>query len=97
MKPLHYAATCISPEPLKLLIDKGANLFDQDLLKRTALHFAAMTGRTENIKWLLEQSSRLSRVRDKSGLSAMAYACKRGEIEPIKAFLDSKQVKVGAG
>ena len=29
-KPIHYAAACSGPEPLKLLLEKGANVFDID-------------------------------------------------------------------
>ena len=30
MKPIHYAAACESVEPMKLLIEKGANIQDID-------------------------------------------------------------------
>jgi ankyrin repeat protein len=64
-KPIHFAAVNESPEALKLLIEKGANIFDQDMMKKTALHFAAIMGRTENIKYLLENQPRLAKVRDR--------------------------------
>lgn len=96
-KPIHFAAVNESPEALKLLIEKGANIFDQDLNKKTALHYATIMGRTENIKFLLENQPRLVKVRDRPGYTAMAYACMRNEIPTIEAFLDSKIVKVGTG
>jgi len=74
-KPVHYAACCESSENLEYLVAKGASLFDINLQKMTPLHFAAINGRHENIKFILEQSPLLVKNRDKAGLTAMAYAC----------------------
>lgn len=41
-KPVHYAAVCEGPEPMKILIEAGANLGDIDNQKNNCLHFAAL-------------------------------------------------------
>jgi ankyrin repeat protein len=53
-KPLHYAAACEGAGPLKLLLSLGASVFDLNFSKQTALHIAAINGRTDNIKELLQ-------------------------------------------
>ena len=100
VKPIHFAAKCEKSGPLELLIDKGASIYDQTTEKKNALHFAAMAGRADNIKVLLAIGGpTLLKVRDKTNMSSMAYACKLGEIEPIKVFLEhsSGKVKISQG
>ena len=100
LKPIHFAAKCESSGPLELLIERGASIYDLTTEKKNALHFAAMAGRAENIKVLLVAGGpMLLKVRDKTNMSSMAYACKLGEIEPIKAFLEhsSGKVKINQG
>ena len=100
LKPIHFAAKCEKSGPLELLIDKGASIYDQTTEKKNALHFAAMAGRADNIKVLLAIGGpTLLKVRDKTNMSSMAYACKLGEIEPIKVFLEhsSGKVKISQG
>lgn len=44
-KPIHYAAACSGPGPLKVLLKHGANLSDLTNEKLCPLHIAAKTGR----------------------------------------------------
>ena len=53
-KPVHYAAVCAGPEPLKYLISKGVDPREGDKEKNTPLILAAKYGRACNIKVLLE-------------------------------------------
>ena len=48
-KPIHYAAVCESSGPLKILLEKGASVFDMNGQKKTPLHYAAMNNRAENV------------------------------------------------
>ena len=93
-KPIHFAAACENSGPLELLVEKGANLFDVTMSKTSPLHIAARVGSTECIAAILKLNPRISRLRDRPGLSAMAYALQLGEIGPIAAFLDSGVVKI---
>ena len=96
-KPIHFAACCTSVAPLELLISKGANVNDLNNYKRTALHFAAINGRAEAIRVILANQRNVFKMRDRKNMTAFAYACQLGELEPIKAFLDSGVVKINAG
>ena len=96
-KPIHYAACCESPGPLEVLIEKGANVFDVSNSKISPLHYAAINGRAENIAVILKQQRQVFKLRDRQNMTAFSYALALGEIEPIKAFLDSGVVKINAG
>ena len=96
-KPIHFAACCESPEPLKLLLEKGASVFDLNNYKKSPLHFAAITGRAENITVILKNQRNVFKLRDKNNLTPFTYALQRGDIAPIKAFLDSGVVKINGG
>jgi ankyrin repeat protein len=98
-KPIHYAAACHDPAIIKLLIEKGANLFDFTNQKVMPLHIAAQNGNAAVIKVILENNPVLYKFRDRQNKTPMTYACELGEIEPIKAFLDysSGKVKVNTG
>lgn len=98
-KPIHFAAICSAPEPLQLLIDKGANVFDMNNEKQTPLHFAAINSRALNVKAILENNLLTLKYRDKKNKTAFAYACEKGDIETIKAFLDfsDSKIKVNTG
>jgi ankyrin repeat protein len=52
---IHYAATCIGPGPLKVLLSKGVDGREGDKDKNTPLMLAARFGRHLNIEVLLEQ------------------------------------------
>lgn len=96
-KPIHYAACCETSANLEYLVEKGASLFDINMTKMTPLHYAAINGRHENVKFMIQSSPLLVKNRDKAGLTAMAYACQFGSAETILAFIDSGIVKVNAG
>jgi len=96
-KPIHYSAACESSGPLALLLGLGVSVYDQTWTKQTALHIAAVNGRTDNIKLLLEKEPKLAKLRDRQANTAMYYALRLGQIEPIKAFLDSGANKIGQG
>ena len=95
-RPVHYAAACEGLGPLKLLLEKGANLADIDMKKVTCLHVAAKARRPDNIRFILSKNDALLKLRDKSGKNAMAYACENGDLECIKALLEAG-VLVNAG
>ena len=96
-KPIHYAAACTGTGPLELLILKGANVFDVQNYKRSPLHYAALNGRAENIRVILATQKSVFKLRDKGNMTAFAYALERGELEPIKAFIESGVVKMNTG
>lgn len=96
-KPIHFAAACTHAGNIKLLISKGANVYDVSHAKLSPLHIAALNGRAENIRAILDAQRNVFKLRDRNGMTAFAYALLVGELEPIKAFLESGVVKINAG
>jgi len=79
------------------LLQLGANVFDVNGFKQTALHIAAAHRRAENISVLLKANPAIHKLRCRQGKNAMAYACENGDIESIKVLLDSGLSKVNTG
>ena len=52
-QPVHVAAACEGPGPLKLLLELGADRRSPGPQKRTPLHVAAAAGRAENVRLLM--------------------------------------------
>jgi ankyrin repeat protein len=97
-RPVHYAGACVSNEPLQVLIAAGANLLDQDNQKRNCLHIAAMTGRADNIRLILQTNPQMVGLRDKQSMTALAYASKYGHVEAVRALIEFKaKLNVGVG
>jgi len=64
-KVIHYAAVCTSPEPLKLLLGRdGVNVLDIEHKKKNCLHFAAIAGRAQNVKLILDHKPQMITSKD---------------------------------
>ena len=96
-RPVHYAAACETSDNLEFLIDKGVNLNDIDSKKTTCLHAAVLARRSNNVRLICAKMPELVKMRDKSGMTALAYACRNSDGESIKALLATGQVKVNQG
>ena len=66
-------------------------------MKQSPLHYAAINGRAENIKVILQTQRLVWKLRDRRNNNAFTYALMRGDIEPIREFLDSGVVKINGG
>lgn len=90
-RPIHYAAACEATGPLEYLIQKGANVLDVDNRKTNCLHLAIKAKRAANVKLILAQGDgkgeQLIKMRDRSGLNAMAMACEVSDLEIIQALI----------
>lgn len=67
--PLFYAIFNGTDEQvniIRILIENGANLNEQDLSGKTPLHYASELGRVRCIPFLLQKGAKLD-IRDKSG------------------------------
>ena len=93
-KLVHLAACCVSPGPLEVLIEKGANVNDINNQKQTCLHLAARLSRSETVKIILQNNFMLYRPRDRKNKSAMAYALEGGDIATVSAFMNFSNGKV---
>ena len=57
-----------------------------------------MTGRADNIRVILQTNPNMVSLRDKKSMTPIAYACKYGKIEAVKALLENKaKLNVGVG
>jgi ankyrin repeat protein len=62
------------------------------------LHYAAISGRADNIKVILQNSPNMVNLRDKKSMTAICYASKYGNTEAVAALLAAKaKLNVGAG
>ena len=87
-KPIHYASACESSEPLKFLLEHGANGLDLDKQRSTPLHYAAKYGRHGNVRVLIDKVPSLLKLKDRDKMLAFHYACIGGHIEAVKAFIE---------
>lgn len=88
-KPVHYAACCSSPGPLKLLLDKNVDAREVDNLKTTPLMYACRIGNEEVIKLLLTGNRSVPEAKDKMGKSAIHYAAENGHHGSIKLLVEA--------
>jgi ankyrin repeat protein/predicted DNA-binding WGR domain protein len=89
----HYAACCESPEPLKVLIERGVDPKEHDNHKKNALFYAAEAGRNETVKLLVPEKINPS-LKDKSSNSALHYAAIRGHIDVVETLITKGGVKI---
>ena len=72
-----------SPDTVKLLLEKGANINTKDSEGWTPLHHAARSGNEEIIKLLLERGANVNATNN-NGTTALMSAAWRGYVEIIK-------------
>ena len=73
---------------IKLLLEKGANINDQDKYGYTVLIWACiMNNNIEAIKLLIEKGADIN-IQDKNGYTPLMYACKYNHTEIIELLLD---------
>jgi ankyrin repeat protein len=84
---LHIAAQDDETEVVKLLLDKGANINQQDNNGKTALHIAAQYGETKVVELLLDRNANIDQ-QDNNGKTALHIAAECGETEVVKLLLD---------
>lgn len=80
-------------ESLKAIVSAGASLWIEDINKKTALHWASEKGKTEIVKFILEEGLNLQppkvqiiKHKSKEGLTPLEYAVKMCHIPVIKLF-----------
>lgn len=89
-KPIHYAAACEGPEPLKYLLTLGQHVDEAATkIKVTPLMIAAKYGRTKNVELLLQNGAKYN-FRNRKNISALYYAAKYGHFEVIKSIMDNQ-------
>ncbi|XP_059489715.1 uncharacterized protein LOC132204878 [Neocloeon triangulifer] len=93
--PLNLAAASANEEMCRLLVDRGAELSAVDSDGNDALHLACITGKLENVKYLLGINGSSIRKIALNGQTSLHYAAIRGNIA-VAEFLLSKGADVNA-
>ncbi len=93
-KPVHYAACCESPEPLKYLASQNIDTREHDNMRTTPLMYAARAGRSHNVGFLLQENRSNPPFKDRHGYAAIHYAAKAGHTHVVKLFLEAG-IKIG--
>ena len=84
-KAVHYAAVCVSADPMKALCEHGANVNDVTKDKTTPLMLAAKRNRPEVVEFLLKKGANLD-MKNRKGKAAMHYAAQYGSLEVLKVL-----------
>lgn len=83
---IHYAAGQGSPETIRLLVERGANINIKDKYGRTPLHLLALFKRGEVVDLLLELGADIN-SKDEDGLTPLQSAVKEGSPGTLRALL----------
>ncbi|XP_022782934.1 serine/threonine-protein phosphatase 6 regulatory ankyrin repeat subunit A-like [Stylophora pistillata] len=85
--PLMLAASFNEVDVVEFLVERGASLELEDNRGFTALHHAAMGGKSENILRLIQLGCNVSKVDHKES-SGMHLAAKNGHTEAVRLLLE---------
>ena len=94
-KPVHFAALCVSDEPMKQLVALNVDPRDVDNLKKTPLMYAARAGRTQVLKYLLQENRSIPLAKDKQSFTAIHHAAEAGQLDCVKILIEDGQVPAG--
>lgn len=84
--PLHLAAAGGHTEVLKVLLEAGASVTEEDLEGMTAIHLAAKNGHTHILE-ALKGSVSLKIQSSKTGLTALHVAARFGQVDFVREIL----------
>jgi hypothetical protein len=86
-KPLHEAAQR-NLDAVKLLVEHGADGRARDLQQNTPLHMAAAEGKTDVVKFLVEQWPESMRYRNECLATPLHWAAAEGKTDVVKFFVE---------
>lgn len=89
VSPLIIASLNGHVDIVTLLLRRGADVSQVDLLKRTALHQAVLSGFSRCVEQLLLHGADVN-AEDNQGLSVLFLAVARGKVEIIRQLLQNK-------
>uniref|UniRef100_A0A8C2J501 Serine/threonine-protein phosphatase 6 regulatory ankyrin repeat subunit B-like n=1 Tax=Cyprinus carpio TaxID=7962 RepID=A0A8C2J501_CYPCA len=84
--PLHLAAAGGHTELVKVLLDAGASVTEEDAEGMTAIHLAAKNGHTHILE-VLKDSVSLNILSSKTGLTALHVAASFGQVDFVREIL----------
>lgn len=92
---LQLAARDSDAKMIQLLLDRGADLGDEDYLSIGALRYAAFEGKLPNVKCLLENGADAN-VRSFDGITPLHMASLQGHKDVVRELLDQAGTDVNA-
>ncbi|KAG2374682.1 hypothetical protein C9374_010426 [Naegleria lovaniensis] len=87
-RPLHFAACSSTPDNIKYLLEKGANIIEKDSQKRTALHYAAKYGHAHNVEVLCPKDQKYGAIKDKFGYTPLHLASWYGHADVCEKLVE---------
>ncbi|GIJ85059.1 hypothetical protein Asppvi_003914 [Aspergillus pseudoviridinutans] len=92
LTPLHVGCIHASVEAVGVLLARGARTELQDKEKRTALHYAAVTGRGSIVRGILAVKLDTAEVKDRYGRTELSYAAIFGHESVVDLLLETGKV-----
>lgn len=94
LSPLFIATTVDNLDLVKRLIAEGANPLDKDENENTLLHCAALMGRLEILKYLIEEMGCNPAIEGYRGTSVIHEAAVNGHIHVVKYLVEQPECKL---
>jgi ankyrin repeat protein len=69
---------------MKLLLQRGAKVTQEDRRHRTPLHFAAFNHQVDACRWLIQQGADVNAANNSNGFSPLFAACEMDDLEVVK-------------
>lgn len=91
-KAVHYAAVCVSEEPMKALCEHGVNINDVTKDKTTPLMLAAKRNRAEVVAFLLKKGANVD-MKNRKGKAALHYAAQYAALDVLKVLFKFQSKK----
>jgi ankyrin repeat protein/predicted DNA-binding WGR domain protein len=87
-RPIHYAAACTTADPLKVLLEHGANIQDVDKNKISPLMIAAMYDRVQTATLLIQKGANIH-LKSKESKAAIHYAAMNNSLGVLEVLLNN--------
>ena len=87
---VHRASYRGDVQVLEQLYGGGWSLTARDSDGRTPLHWAAINGQLETVKWLVQKNSDLLCMQDKGGWTPQHWAAAMGHLEAVKCQVERR-------
>lgn len=88
MSPLDWAITMGTPDMVRLLVERGANVNEMDPHGHTPLHRAAMKGNFEAARILLEAGADPNQAREEYSITPLGFAATMHNSEMVRLLLE---------
>ncbi|KAJ1478771.1 ankyrin repeat-containing domain protein [Baffinella frigidus] len=74
---------------MKLLLQRGALVTQEDRRHRTPLHFAAFNHQVDACRWLIEQRANVNAASNSNGFSPLFAACEMDDLDVVQVLVEA--------